>query len=313
MLEPPASRASLPPAVVETLPPEVEVSTPGAVLVVDEAGRLRDRSPRARLDPELDALVSGAVVPESLLAEPALRRLVHEGSALDAVWLPRGEEPLAGGLDERDFGAMLHRLRNVVGILVASVEAEDLIAAGPVSSQLGTTRRRETDRLVDALGSLGHAFAPTGARTYVDLELVLRRAIDALRGTAKRKGVTLRLEGARDARRPRTGDEGLLEAGLAALLSNAIAASASGAEVRVRAEASMAAVTLTIEDDGPGLLKPARGNVGAAFASSRRGGLGLGLVVARRAAFVHGGELRVATSERGHGVDATMWIPTAMG
>jgi len=212
-------------------------------------------------------LVTGAIVPQTIVDAAEGKRLVHEGSAIDALWIARGEPAVAGGLGERDFGAMLHRMRNAVGILVASLDAEDMIGAGPASSQVGTTRRREMDRLVDSLGALAHAFAPTGARSYVDLELVLRRAIDALRGGAQRRNVTLRLDGVRHARRARTGD--------------------------------------------PGLLKPTRGELGRPFASSKRGGLGLGLCVARRAAFVHGGELRVATRDRGTGVGATLWIPVA--
>lgn len=310
MLEP-TSRASLAPKAAEPLPPEVEYSTPGAVLVVDDGGRLRDRSPRAAQDPELGAISIGAMVPQAVLDRASIRRLVQEGSALDALWYAQGDAAPSAGVSERDFAAMLHRLRNVVSVLVASLDTEDMIGAGPASTQIGSTRRREVDRLVDALGTLGHAFAPSAARSFVDLELVMRRAIDALRGAAKRRGVTLRLEGARDARRGKLGDEALLEAALAALVSNAIDASPSGGEVRVRALGSSAAVTLSIEDDGPGMLPPPRGEVGTPFASSKRGGLGLGLVVARRAAFVHGGELRVATREGGTGVLATLWIPTA--
>jgi signal transduction histidine kinase len=311
MLEPPTSRASVAPASAEPLPPEIDMTTPGVVIVVDDAGRLRDRSPRAMNDPEIGALVTGAIVPQTIVESAEARRLVHEGSAIDALWIARGEAAVAGGLGERDFGAMLHRLRNVVGILVASLDAEDMIGSGPASTSVGTTRRREMDRLVDSLGALAHAFAPTGARSYVDLELVLRRAIDGLRGGAQRRNVTLRLDGVRHARRARTGDQGLLEAGLAALVANAIDATPGGGEVSVRVEGSTAALTITIEDDGPGLLKPTRGELGHPFASSKRGGVGLGLCVARRAAFVHGGELRVATRDRGTGVGATLWIPVA--
>src|SRR5579859_1789089 len=156
MFEPPTSRTSLPPS-PEPLPPEIDVATPGVVIVVDDAGRLRDRSPRAMNDAELGALVTGALVPQSILDAADARKLVHEGSALDALWLSRGEPAPTGGLGERDFAAMLHRLRNVVGVLVASLDTEDMIGNGPASSQVGTTRRREMDRLVEALGALGHA------------------------------------------------------------------------------------------------------------------------------------------------------------
>jgi signal transduction histidine kinase len=293
------------------LPPEVEVASPGAVLVVDEDGRLRDRSPRASVDPVLGALVGGELVPEAILRGANARRLVHDGAALDAVWLALGEPAPPSGLDERDFAAMLHKLRNVVGILVASLDTEDLVGSGPASSQVGSMRRREVDRLVDVVSTLGLAFGPSSARGFVDLELSLRRTLDALRGTAQRRDIQLRLEGGARARRPRTGDEPLLAAALHALVSNAIEASDAGGQVLLQVSEGPASITISVEDQGPGLLRPARGEPGAPFQSSKRGGVGLGLVVAKRAAFVHGGELHVATRAGGRGVGALLWLPTA--
>ncbi len=295
------------------LPPEVEVSTPGGVLVVDDAGRLRDRSPRCMADTELSELAIGAVVPSALLATADARRFVHDGTPIDALWFARGEQAPEGGLDEREFATMLHRLRNVVSVLVASMDAEEMVSDGPISTQLGTTRRREADRLVDALAGLGHAFAPVGARSFVDLEQVLRRVLDSMRGAARRRGVQLRFEGARDARRGRTGDEALLDAGIRALVTNAIEASKADGEVRIRVEGGPSSVAVHVEDDGPGLIGAARGELGAPFATSKRGALGLGLSVARRAAFVHAGELRVATRAALDGTTATFWLPTAPG
>lgn len=290
---------------------EVEVATPGMVLVVDGQGRLLDRSPRAALDPELGELSLADIVRPSLLDAADARRFVHEGSPLDAFWFSRGQAPLSGGLDEREFGVMLHRMRNLVTVLVASHETEEMVGAGPVSTRLGSTHRRELDRLVDVIGGLGHAFGPVGARSFVDLELVLRRSLDSARGAAKKRGVTLRLEGARDARRGRTGDEGLLQATIDALVANAIDASHDGGEVRLRVEPSAAAVTLLVEDDGPGFVAPTRGEPGEPFSSSKRSRIGLGLRVAQRGAFLHGGELRVASRAPGQGVTAALWLPTA--
>ncbi len=293
------------------LPPEVEVASPGAVLVVDEDGRLRDRSPRASVDPALGTLVIGELVPEAIQRGANAKRLVHDGSALDALWLSLGEPPPPSGLDERDFAAMLHRLRNVVGILVASLDTEDLVGSGPASSQVGSMRRREVDRLVDVVSTLGLAFGPSSARGFVDLELTLRRTLDALRGSAQRRDVQLRLEGGARARRPRTGDEPLLAAAIHALVINAIDASDAGGQVLMQVSEGPASITISVDDQGPGLLRPAKGEPGTPFQSSKRGGVGLGLVVAKRAAFVHGGELHVATRPAGRGVGALLWLPTA--
>lgn len=286
------------------------MSTPGAVIVVDEAGRLRDRSPAAGEDPELSAISIGELVSASVLASADARRFVHDGSSLDALWFSRSASAVGGGLGERDFGAMLLKLRNLVGIVVASLDTEEMMGSGAASTQINSTRRREVDRMVDALAGLAHGFGPVGARSFVDLELVLRRTLDVARGPAKRRGVTLRLEGAREARRGRTGDEALLQAGVQALVANAVEASPDGGEVRIRVEAGPASVSIAVEDDGPGLVSPTRGDVGAPFASSKRGGFGLGLVIARRAAFLHGGELHVASRPRG-GTTGALWLPTA--
>lgn len=292
-------------------PAEVEITTPGVVLVVDGEGRLVDRSPRAVLDPELGRFSPGDRVDAQDLGSADGRRLVYEGSALDALWFSRGEPPLEGGLDEREMGTMLHRVRNLVTVLVAAQETEEMLGTGPVSTRLGSTHRRELDRLVDVIGDLGHAFGPVGGRSFVDLESVLRRSVDSARGAARKRGVTLRLDGARDARRGRSGDENLLQACVDALLSNAIDASHDGGEVRVSVEASAAAITLRIEDDGPGLVPSRRGPLGTPFTTAKRGRVGLGLRVALRGAFVHGGELSVTT--RGPGVTATLWLPVGRG
>jgi signal transduction histidine kinase len=293
------------------LPPEDAFRSPGVTLVVDERGRLRDRSPRAADDPVFGRLGLGQVVAPALREEADRISLIHEGTALDALVFARGERARGGGLDEREVAALLHRLRNLVSTLVASFDAEEMVAGGPAADQLGQARRREIDRLVGALTGLAHAFAPAGGRAFVDLELLLRRAIDSARGGARRRAIVLRLEGARDARRGRTGDEGLLGAALEALVGNAIDASADGGEIHVRVEAGPASVTILVEDDGPGLLPPTHGDLGEPFATSKRGGLGLGLVVAQRAAVLHGGELRVATRPSGSGTSASLWIPTA--
>lgn len=295
------------------LPPEAEISTPGAVLVVDDRGRLRDRSPRASNDPVLSSLELSTEVPRALIESADARHLVHEGSTLDALWFSGGDRAPSLGMSERDVDAMLRRMRNLVSVLVASDEAAAMVGEGPMSTRLGSTRRRELDRMVDALAALGHAYAPVGARAFVDLELALRRVIDSARAGARDRGVQLRLSGAREARRGRTGDEALLQAAVHALVSNAIDASPSGGEVHVRVEASKAAVSVVVEDEGTGLIAPPRGELGAPFSSSKRGGLGLGLTIARRAAFAHGGELRVATRAEGKGTAALLWIPTSAG
>jgi signal transduction histidine kinase len=293
------------------LPSDFAVTTPGMLLVVDAEGRLIERSPRANKDPELGRLVLGDLVDPALLARADTRRRVREGSTFETLRFSRGDAPLSGGLSELDCGAMLERLRNLIGILVASLDTEDMVGAGPVSSRIGTTRRREVDRIVEVMGHLEHTFAPIEAAASVDVDLVVRRTIDQLRGSALARGLRLRHQGPPEAGRVRTGDEALLGAALVALLHNAIEASPRDAEVSMQVEASPAAITIVIDDAGPGLLPSGTRALGTPFATGKHGHVGLGLALARRAAFAHDGELNVSTRESGAGVAARLWLPVA--
>jgi signal transduction histidine kinase len=86
-------------------------------------------------------------------------------------------------------------------------------------------------------------------------------------------------------------DEELLERALENVVRNAVqAAAAGGGHVELRAERSPNAVALHVEDDGPGLASDHPGDV-RPFYTTRPGGLGLGLPLARKIILLHGGEL----------------------
>ena len=293
-----------------TLTPEEVVSTPGLVVVVDEHGLLRDRSPRAAEDPFLGLVNLTARLPLDEKAEE--RRRVADAAPYEALWLSRGEAPITAGLGERDFGTMLYRLRNQLGVVLGAMDTEALVGDGPVSERLGGTRRREVERLVDASHALGFAFGPVGGRREVDPDLVVRRSMDTVRGRAQRLGVTLRLSLGRSARRRLSGDQSLLQAGVDALVANALDASREGGEIRVVVEPGPCSMTIAIEDDGPGLLAPEGAAPETPFVTTKRAALGIGLSVALRAAAVHLGELAVAT--RGpKGTSAKLWLPVVPG
>lgn len=291
------------------LPPEDGVASPGVVAVVDDRGVLRDRSPRAADDALLGRVELGAPLPGAREGDaPVSRRRLHDASPLEALWFARGEPEVRSGLGERDFATMLYRLRNQLGVVLASMETADLAGDGPVSSRLGHTQRREVERLVEGAHALGHAFGPAGGRGPLDLDFVVRRAVDTARGRARRRGISLRPSLGSEARRPFAGDAGLLQAAVDALVTNAVDASVDGAEIRLAVEAGPASLTLRIHDDGPGLLAPEGGRPEAPFASVRKGALGVGLSIALRAAATHLGELWVGSRLEG-GTTARLWIP----
>ncbi len=84
------------------------------------------------------------------------------------------------------------------------------------------------------------------------------------------------------------------------LYENAMQAAAPrAAKITTRARIDDAGLTVEISDDGPGIPPEIRDTLFEPLVSGKPGGTGLGLALARRAARAHGGDLDLATSDRG--------------
>jgi signal transduction histidine kinase len=140
----------------------------------------------------------------------------------------------------------------------------------------------------------------------LDLARLLSRVVDReLRG----RDVSHRLDGL-DEPLPVRGDEELLERAFENLVRNAAdAAETGGARGRVEVEAIAddERVELRIDDDGPGLSPDHPGEV-RPFFTTKAGGLGLGLPIARKILLLHGGILELADREP-RGVSARVVLP----
>ncbi len=92
-------------------------------------------------------------------------------------------------------------------------------------------------------------------------------------------------------------DEEMLERALENLVRNAFeAADKGGGHVEVEVCRGEGGVELLIRDDGPGLAPDHPGEI-RPFYSTRPGGLGLGLPLARKIVLLHGGSLRLEPRE----------------
>ncbi len=143
----------------------------------------------------------------------------------------------------------------------------------------------------------------------VDLADVAERAVAALGRQADESGVAVAtwLNPA-----PARGDEEQLYQVALNLLSNAMQASASGTEVKVRTGTGPEGARLEVQDQGPGIPADRLEHVWTPFFSTRRGGTGLGLPLVRRIARAHDGDARIETAD-GRGTTVIMTIPAAKG
>jgi signal transduction histidine kinase len=138
-----------------------------------------------------------------------------------------------------------------------------------------------------------------------DLEPLASRVL--AREQRGHEGVSARLVGF-DAPLVVSVDEELLERALENLVRNAIeAAAAGGGHVELRASREEGFVRLSVVDDGPGFAADHPGEV-RPFYTTRPGGLGLGLPLARKIVLLHGGDLVLERAEA-RGARVTIRLP----
>ena len=95
---------------------------------------------------------------------------------------------------------------------------------------------------------------------------------------------------------------------LHAILDNAVRASPPRGRVRIHAGTEQGFLVVSVTDDGPGIEPDLAQRVFEPFFSRRRGGLGLGLAIARRVALDHGGRVE-AEPNPGRGARVRLWLP----
>ena len=185
-----------------------------------------------------------------------------------------------------------HEVRNGLGTIVgyarllerASLPEDPAAAARAIREEcetLETVVRRFTDFVKLERLQLGDT----------DLARLLARVV--AREQRAREEVRTRLVGL-DAPLVVRADEELLERAFENVVRNAVEAAAGGGRhVEVSARESAGQVEVRIDDDGPGLAADHPGEI-RPFYTTRPGGLGLGLPLARKIVLLHGGSLELA-------------------
>jgi CheY-like chemotaxis protein len=148
----------------------------------------------------------------------------------------------------------------------------------------------------------------------VDFPQIAENAVEAVSPAAEAKGV--RVETVLDPHaNPVSGDPERLQQVLWNLLSNAVKFTNRGGRVQVRLERVNSHVELSVADTGVGISADFLPHVFERFRQAdasiarERGGLGLGLSIARQLAEMHGGTVDAASGGLGQGSTFTLKLP----
>lgn len=251
------------------------------------------------------------------------------GAIVDVTERVRMEEGLREARRQADranrakdeFLAMLgHELRNPLAPMVTALEL--LRLSGSTSREQDVLERqvRHLIRMVDDL--LDVSRITTGK---VELQRRPVRLCDVVARSTEVAGHLLEQRRHQlDIQVPREGlvidaDMDRLAQVVANLLTNAAKYSDPGSRIEVRGSLEGKSVTLTVTDEGSGILPEMLAGVFDAFVQQpqtlerSRGGLGLGLAIARSLVSQHGGTIRARSDGQGRGSQFIVELPAAEG
>ena len=211
-----------------------------------------------------------------------------------------------------------HEINNTLGPVrsVATTVRDQIagrVADGDAAEDLQLAFRLIVDR-TDALAAFLAGYAelaklPDPERSAVAVEPLLVDAVKLLaeQASARNIDVTLACE-------PYLGaaplDRAQIDRVLINLLKNAIEAAQT--KVRVSAVRVAESVDLTVEDDGPGIAPEARAHLFVPYFTTKSGGSGIGLALARQIVLAHGGSIAVEDREGG-GTRFRVILPAGVG
>jgi signal transduction histidine kinase len=246
----------------------------------------------------------------------------HEAAERARLEAERAAAERASRQKDRFLAALSHELRTpLTSILLWS----DMLLNKPLSGEMSRRGIETIDlcarhevRLVDNVLEMSRLVTGVTAldRTEVDFGELVGEAVAEIAGLAGERGVNVGC----DAQRNRwcgIGDRGRLRHVLYNLLENAVKFTPSGGRADVTLEASDAGLAIRISDTGLGF--PAdkastlfeRFEQGDATATRLRGGLGMGLALARALVELHGGAITATSDGIGHGATFTITLPDA--
>jgi two-component system sensor histidine kinase SenX3 len=219
----------------------------------------------------------------------------------------------------RDFVANVsHELKTPVGAIRVLADAVADAADDPEAVRRFADRMlTESDRLTQLVLQIIELSRlqgdePLEAPVAVDVDEVIRTAVDTSAIDAGKKGITVVTGGSEHLQV--FGNEEQVLAAVANLISNAVAYSDPGSSVSVTTKAEQGSVEISVVDQGIGIPQDEIDRIFERFyrvdpARHRStGGTGLGLSIVKHVAATHGGDVRVWSVE-GQGSTFTLTLP----
>ncbi len=228
---------------------------------------------------------------------------IREGALFDAASRRRGLESMTTKL--------AHELKNPLAAIKSLVQLEALRPRDDKAKRRFEVLLAETDRISAILRDYLDRARPVEEVQIQELELdeLMTEIGTLVAGRAEAAGVDLSVVGEGGRLR---GDARLLKEALVNIASNAIEATPRGGFVDVSYRLGSTGASITVRDSGKGMSEDVSSRVGTPFFTTREGGTGLGVVIAKTAIAQHGGRLDYASTP-GVGTIATIALPLAPG
>jgi signal transduction histidine kinase len=210
-------------------------------------------------------------------------------------------------------GGLAHEIKNPLSTVQLNLQLlrEDLVPNNPaytrITSRLETVQK-ETGRLREILDDfLRYAGRIELDRKPTELNELLSELVDFFLPQAQLSRVQLRLR-----RHPTPVvadvDARLIKQAVLNLLINGLQAMSHGGELILSLTTQGRNAVIDVIDTGPGIAQDQLNRIFTAYYTTRKGGTGIGLAMARRIAEEHGGRIAVS-SEVGKGSDFYLTIP----
>jgi signal transduction histidine kinase len=215
----------------------------------------------------------------------------------------------------RIYSALAHELRAPLGAMAINLELLHETVRRDTTPDLRDRQQRYTEVLRQELARLNRSLlavlnqttALNAERQRFDLEEILQDLESLLAAQAKQQHVTL------EAQRAHTpvlvvGHRDRLKQAFLNIATNALDAMPAGGHLQIALATNDRHATLAIRDTGPGISAEVMPKIFNMHFTTKAGGTGIGLYVARSIIEAHGGDIRV-DSEPGKGTCFRVQLP----